>query len=29
VIKPEGWTPPDIRGVLVDHGWPGERGVAE
>lgn len=21
VIKPEGWTPPDIRGVLEMHGW--------
>ena len=21
VIKPEGWTPPDIRGVLIAHGW--------
>lgn len=23
VIKPEGWTPPDIAGVLRAHGWKG------
>lgn len=21
VLKPEGWEPPDIRGVLIAHGW--------
>lgn len=21
VIKPEGWTPPDIKQILRDHGW--------
>lgn len=21
VLKPEGWEPPDIRGVLLAHGW--------
>lgn len=23
VIKPEGWTPPDIAGILRAHGWKG------
>jgi predicted HAD superfamily Cof-like phosphohydrolase len=23
VLKPEGWTPPDIAGVLRAHGWKG------
>jgi predicted HAD superfamily Cof-like phosphohydrolase len=21
ILKPEGWTPPDIEGVLRQHGW--------
>lgn len=21
VVKPEGWQPPDIAGILEDHGW--------
>jgi len=25
VVKPAGWTPPNINGVLVDHGWPGPK----
>lgn len=29
VIKPPGWKPPDIRAILVDSGWLGERGVGE
>ena len=24
ILKPEGWTPPDIRGVLADQGWDGQ-----
>lgn len=23
ILKPEGWTPPDIEGVLRAHGWKG------
>ncbi len=28
-LKPEGWLPPDIRGLLIAQGWtpPAERGV--
>ncbi len=22
VVKPEGWQPPDIKGLLISHGWP-------
>ena len=21
VVKPKGWTPPDVRGILLKHGW--------
>lgn len=21
ILKPEGWTPPDVRGALLDYGW--------
>lgn len=21
ILKPEGWTPPDVRGALLDDGW--------
>lgn len=21
ILKPEGWAPPDVRGLLIDQGW--------
>jgi predicted HAD superfamily Cof-like phosphohydrolase len=23
ILKPEGWTPPDVKAILVAHGWKG------
>jgi hypothetical protein len=24
VVKPDGWTPPDIEGILYTYGWDGQ-----
>lgn len=23
ILKPEGWQPPDVEAILIDHGWDG------